>query len=565
MIITPTETDNNKVLPRKQQTAIHARGWLKVFSARLSRRLVFITFCCIVVIEAIILIPSVLRREKEFLNQISEVSEGKVATMKLVGMGVSDRDFFNWIRRLQELDPVPLTGELQHKIIGGTLDKEDKLFGSFGEEPVLSLEEINAEGKRKLVHGDRFDSVWTPDQMGNNYTLVLRHDISTVRPELIAFMWRIAGLVLIISTFVTLGVWLALEPAVVSPILCLREDLIVAGEAISADREAPSFQSSALRRTDELGDVIAAFNTTFQQISEAIDYRKQAEAALQNSLQQVEAYSKVLNLELEKGRQMQRNFLPTESMQIYGWEFSAFFSPARQVAGDFYDTFELESNFIALVIADVCDKGVGAALFMALFRSLIRIFARETKLRGNASAILEQHKPASGHWLGESPQTNLAHLNALQAVCLTNEYVAANHGELGMFATMFFGILDPLTGLVTYINGGHEPVFVIDLDGNVTAKLESTGPAVGMLPDLKFKIAQTILKPGDTLLGYTDGVPEARNSEGTFFTMERLLSVVSQKAPSATALVENIAAQVLNFKGDAEQFDDITLLALKRA
>ena len=91
---------------------------------------------------------------------------------------------------------------------------------------------------------------------------------------------------------------------------------------------------------------------------------------------------------MEKGRQIQLNFLPSsdEIKQISlksGWEFSAFFKPARQVAGDFYDIFELSNNAIGIAIADVCDKGVGSALFMALFPSLIRIFSQETKLRGH--------------------------------------------------------------------------------------------------------------------------------------------------------------------------------------
>ena len=118
------------------------------------------------------------------------------------------------------------------------------------------------------------------------------------------------------------------------------------------------------------------------------------------------------------------------------------------------------------------------------------------------------------------------HLNALQAVSLTNEYVANFHGELGMFATLFFGILEPTTGLLTYINTGHEPLFIISPDGEVKHHLESTAPAVGMLPNMDFPICQIYLQPGEIIIGYTDGVTEARDYNSKFFTVTKLFSLL---------------------------------------
>ena len=158
----------------------------------------------------------------------------------------------------------------------------------------------------------------------------------------------------------------------------------------------------------------------------------------------------------------------------------------------------------------------------------------------------------------------MAHLNALKAVLLTNNYVAEFHGDLGMFATLFLGILDPDSGLLSYINGGHEPLFILNSSGGVKETLKSTGPAVGMLPDLKFKICQTYLEPGELLVGYTDGVPEARAADGSFFTAKKLLSMLEEKPDSATDLLDDISASVLAHTGDAEQFDDITMLAVRR-
>ena len=153
----------------------------------------------------------------------------------------------------------------------------------------------------------------------------------------------------------------------------------------------------------------------------AYSQRKLAEAALQVSLTEVENYSQALNQELEKGREMQLNFLPGEETiknfsDKYSWEIASFFKPARQVAGDFYDIFELSHNTVGFVIADVCDKGVGAALFMALFRSLIRIFAAKVQLRGEAPLILEKNLPQAG-WIGKSSLTNLAHLKGASQMC----------------------------------------------------------------------------------------------------------------------------------------------------
>lgn len=276
----------------------------------------------------------------------------------------------------------------------------------------------------------------------------------------------------------------------------------------------------------------------------------------------LDEYSKALDNELKKGRQIQIDFLPYELCQLPNWEIAACFYPARQVAGDFYDCFYLpENGQMGLVIADVCDKGVGAALFMALFRSLIRVFARQVNVRGQISSLLEEEKPLQG-WLGSST-LNREHLNALQAVRLTNDYVAIIHPNLCMFATLFFGVLDPETGLLTYVNGGHEPLFILR-QGEVKETLEPTGPAVGMMPDSEFKLGQVILEEGDILLGYTDGVPEGKNEEGELFKMKRLLPLLTQPTDSANQLLERIKTALFAYIAEAPQFDDITMIAVRR-
>ena len=289
---------------------------------------------------------------------------------------------------------------------------------------------------------------------------------------------------------------------------------------------------------------------------------------------QLQHYSATLNAELEKGRNIQINFLPDRIPQWSGWEIAAFFQPARQVAGDFYDIFALPGEQVGLVIADVCDKGVGAALFMGLFRSLIRIFSGQTNLEGLsfrsdliASLFIEPAEldedglPLSGNF---GTSVNPAHLNALRAIRLTNDYIAINHGELGMFATLFFGVLDPSAGILTYINCGHESPLLLDRNGKIREELKATGPALGILPGMTYRVRQTYFDFGEVLLGYTDGIPEARAADDRFFSLERLQEVFQTGISSAQGLLQDIAARVAAHAAGAEQFDDMTAIAVRR-
>jgi serine phosphatase RsbU (regulator of sigma subunit) len=520
-------------------------------TSRLSRRIVLWIFISVIVIEALIFIPSFKNREKELLSQVKAVSAAEVNVIKrFVNPNATGAVFFKKVQQLMH-DP---------GVTGGLLYASDgKEIGSFGERPELLLSGFkdNSVSSRLSRDKKRFDVVYAPTEFQDNYTLILRHDSTPVRQELYAFFLRIAGLVVIISLFVTVGTWLFLGPIVITPILELRKDLIRAGEAISEDGETPEFYSASVKRRDELGEVIGAFNQMYRQISDAINERKKAENALQASFQKVDAYSKMLDRELEMGRQMQLNFLPAQIPQLPGWEIAASFKPARQVSGDFYDVFKLPGGSIGLVVADVCDKGVGAALFM------IRVFSGQTASNGLAltCSLLPSGRLGSD---AAGPSANVLDIDAMQAVELTNNYIALNHGDLAMFATLFFGVLDPKTGSLTYISGGHEPVFVIGPTGGVKQHLKATGAAVGIHSDIGFKIQQTHLEPGDTLLGYTDGVTEASSSDGTFFSSDRLLALLQSPVLSASGLIEQIVSGLAGHTGEAPQYDDITLLAVRR-
>ncbi|OUL26189.1 GAF domain-containing SpoIIE family protein phosphatase [Nostoc sp. 106C] len=288
----------------------------------------------------------------------------------------------------------------------------------------------------------------------------------------------------------------------------------------------------------------------------------QAAAAIENAIRHKNQIKEAIaRSELQKGQQMQKDFLPERLPEIPGWNLAVVFAPARQVAGDFYDAFLLPNNHLGLVIADVCDKGVGSALFMALFRSLIRIFSGQTYLSSDCHHPQESntHRNFDYQHLASNYDTS----NPLKAVEMTNNYVAQNHSNLNMFATLFFGILDINTGLFNYVNGGHESLLVIDTKG-VKQRLKPTGPAVGFMPNMKFKMEQIHLEAGDILFGYTDGVPEARNPQGDFFTENKLLSILDRPALKFNKLLEEIQGNLIAHIDEADQFDDITMLAVHR-
>jgi len=528
----------------------------KFSTAVLSRRIVFWVFVSVIAIETIIFFPSLRNRERELLTQLKNLSAAKIEVMMKTEPGhLSGEEFLARVRLLL-LDDV---------IIGAALYRLDgSRVGAVGEPPELVFTESTAHLRDK-VHRleNRYDVVCLGQGERKMNVLVVRHDTTTVRSALYAFFVRIVGLVIIISVVVTLGAIMALGPIVVSPILKLRRDLLAAGEAVSRDAPAPKFYAAKVQRSDELGEVIAAFQRMFRQINEAISHRKEAEHQLRDTLSQLEGYSQAMKKELDKGREIQKNFLPERLLKFPGWELSAHFKPARQVAGDYYDVFRLPGNRLGLVIADVCDKGVGAALFMALFRSLIRIFSGQFEVNGNS---------CPGHDLpaeitadaSDEPDAVDADLEVLQAVVHTNRYVASNHGDLGMFATLFFGVLDLQSGRLAYINAGHDPVFLLHPQGGVQEQFDASGPAVGVSANATFTVRHATIRPDETLFSYTDGIPEATSDTGEFFGRQRLTKLLEESSGSAADLVATIAGAVSAHTGEAEQFDDITILAVRR-
>jgi len=258
---------------------------------------------------------------------------------------------------------------------------------------------------------------------------------------------------------------------------------------------------------------------------------------------------KIAERDLEIGREIQAGFFPAMLPETDGWELATHFQAARHVAGDFYDIFTLgKDGKIAVVIADVCDKGVGAALFMALFRSFIRV------LSGSADG--NDHLDIAD---GDGKPEKILR----RVIGSINNYISITHEQAGMFATIFYGILDPRRAELTYINGGHEPPIVRGPQG-IKTHLGPTGPAVGLYPDLDFKVRTVTLEPDDMLLAYTDGVTDARSKAGDVFSKEQLLEVAANSSRTAAEMIAGIRSRLDEHIFGAAQFDDITIVALRR-
>jgi signal transduction histidine kinase len=231
-------------------------------------------FASIVLIEALILLPSIYRRQQELLSQLKEISAAETSgALRMLPAGTTDRQVLD---RLQQ-------SILNPKILGGALYRPDStLVGTFGKMPQLSFTAVQANPGANLYQRHEYDAAWAIAPLEGQYVLIIRHNATSVQTDIIAFIGRIAGLVLIISIFVTIATLVALEPLLITPIMLLRKDLLNAGTAVLQDEAPPPFESLQTQRHDELGDVIAAFSQMYQQVSAAIAERKQAESALAN-------------------------------------------------------------------------------------------------------------------------------------------------------------------------------------------------------------------------------------------------------------------------------------------
>lgn len=244
--------------------------------------------------------------------------------------------------------------------------------------------------------------------------------------------------------------------------------------------------------------------------------------------------------ELVAARQLQMSMVPRrfpEPTAERPVEIFALMEPAREVGGDLYDFFTMENGSIAFAIADVCGKGVPAAMFMARTKNLLRV----------VTGLLP--RPDGGK-------------HAAEIVGRINRELCENNDTM-MFVTLLFGIMEPRTGAIELCNAGHEPPY--RLGGNGTSAVETPrGLALGIDPDWRYEAIRLDLLPNETLYLFTDGITEATDPEDAIFTKERLESTLAGlTAAPLEQVVREVAAAARNFAGEAPQADDITSLAIR--
>ncbi len=250
--------------------------------------------------------------------------------------------------------------------------------------------------------------------------------------------------------------------------------------------------------------------------------------------------------ELDLAWQIQTSFLPADSPDLEGWQISAVLEPARQMSGDFYDFIPLPDGRLGLVVADVADKGLGPALFMALCRTLIRTYAADVTVANGAGPAGEPH-----------PDSVLAATNA--------RILADTRTDL--FVTVFYAVLDTKNGRLTYCNAGHNPPYVWRNNGHNPAleQLTRTALPLGIVENLESSARTLELEPGDVLVLYTDGITEAQDEEEGFFGEERLQRLVGRNCHRPAQIIgEKVVAAVYDFMGEAPQHDDMTLMVIVR-
>jgi serine phosphatase RsbU (regulator of sigma subunit)/class 3 adenylate cyclase len=302
------------------------------------------------------------------------------------------------------------------------------------------------------------------------------------------------------------------------------EALILRGE--SEDLEQAQ---TLLRQSQEL----------FEQLG-APEYAHRVENRLQEitseSLVKAAAHRRVSS-EMAMAGRVQASFQPGVPAMPSDWQISATLRPARLTSGDFYDFIRLPEEHMGILIGDVADKGVGAALFMTFTRTLIRTYAIE---------------------LPDRPEEVFAAVNRRML----------EDSTVGLFVTAFYGVLEPGRGIFNYINAGHNPPYLLSHgQSEAIASLTRTGIPLGIFNDAEWEIGQIQLNPGDTLIMYTDGVTEAQNPSGDFYGEERLIEAIQKHAPTAGSQADDLQEALLgdlqDFTGEQPRLDDLALVILR--
>jgi steroid delta-isomerase-like uncharacterized protein len=344
--------------------------------------------------------------------------------------------------------------------------------------------------------------------------------------EMVAFRWSVSG--------THLGDWLGIPPTgnhiTATGITIFR---IAGGKVVEswtsidlspAEEELQWLTEGGGRASS--GDISLAERDTSPQIWDVLTRNltwrlRVAEAQEQERIEQ----------ELQVARQIQQALLPEVVPELYGWQLAAHYNPAREVGGDFYDFLELEDGRLGLVVGDATGKGIPAALVMATTRGMLRASAQPL----------------------DSPGEVLARVNDALYPDIPSD----------MFVTCFYAILEPKSGTLSYANAGHDLPYL--WHGGDAEELRARGMPLGLMPEMSYEEKEAVLREGDSVLFYSDGLVEAHDPHYEMFGFPRLRVLISEHGKERS-LVDTLLEELYSFVGESwEQEDDITLLTLRRS
>lgn len=322
--------------------------------------------------------------------------------------------------------------------------------------------------------------------------------------------------------------------------------VFVPGEKLPWDEDVSTSGIVMLPIRDvETGETVGGISirrrTNAGRVGELLPAAQSLAAQIASALQAARLLSRVVEherveQELAVAAEIQASFMPRTAPDVPGWEIKAVIDSAREASGDFIDLIPLSAGRWGVLVADVSGKGLPAALYMALTRTLIRTFAFE-------------HETCPG------------------AVFASVNRRILEDTDDDLFVTAFYGVLDPRAGSLTYANAGHNPPYLLRNSGtDLVEELRGTGVPLGMLRDVAWDTLTVNIYPGETAVLYTDGVTEAQNAADEFFGEGRLVDIaVANRDKSALEMRRAIFGAVQEFVGDAPRHDDITLAILKRS
>lgn len=343
---------------------------------------------------------------------------------------------------------------------------------------------------------------------------------------------RHLSLVAVLVLAGSLLIMLIVAMRIIAPLRLLTERAReIAREDFSSDRGVgfadDIVDDLPVDRTDEVGQLAGAFAHMVKALDENI-----------RRLVDTLAVRQRMQGELNAARDIQMGILPPPdgAPKSLGYAAAAFLEPAKEVGGDLYDFFTAPDGRQAVVIGDVSDKGVSAALFMSMTVTLVRYALAEG-------------------------------LSCSEAMLRINERLAENNPTC-MFVTLFIGLFDPATGRLDYASGAHCPPFIVSPDADVPVRMltETSGPLVGAMQGMDYEACHACIAPGEYCLLYTDGVSEAMNEKQELFGEERIAATLEKlRGASPDEVLHGVMSAVKAYRGAAPQSDDITMLCFRRA